>query len=90
MTLIAQLFLLLLALYCYTRAFQDFLIKLDMKPHTRLVDISVFSLNNVTVRPTKIMSNLLKHLKIQIFKVIFQFGKLIEFHNFGRSDDDII
>ena len=51
---------------------QDFLIKLDMKPCMHLVEISIFSLNNVTVRLTKIMNNLLKHLKILIFKVIFQ------------------
>ena len=37
-----------------------------------------FPLNNVTVRLTKIMNNLLEHLKILIFKVIFQCGKLIE------------
>ena len=33
---------------------------------------------NVTVRLTKIMSNLLEHLKILIFKVIFQCWKLIK------------
>ena len=31
-----------------------------------------FFITNVTVRFTKIMSNLLKHVKILIFKVIFQ------------------
>ena len=36
----------------------DFLIKLGMKPHMHLVEISIFSLNNVTVRPTKIMNRL--------------------------------
>ena len=35
---------------------QDFLLELGMKPHIRLVEISIFSLNNVTVRPTKIMN----------------------------------
>ena len=33
---------------------QDFLIELDMKPHLHLVEISILSLNNVTVRLTKI------------------------------------
>ena len=33
----------------------DFLIDLDMKPCMHLVKISIFSLNNVIVRPTKIM-----------------------------------
>ena len=37
-------------------SFQDFLIELDMKPPMHLVEISIFSLNNVTVRPTKIMN----------------------------------
>ena len=53
-------------------SFQDFLIELDMKPRMHLVETSIFSLNNVTVRLTKIMNNLLEHLKILIFKVIFQ------------------
>ena len=52
--------------------FQDFLIQMDMKPSMHLVEISIFSLDNVTVRLTKIMNNLLEHLKILIFKVIFQ------------------
>ena len=50
---------------------QDFLRKLGMKPHVHLVEISIFSLNNVIVRLTKIMNNLLEHLKIRTFKVIF-------------------
>ena len=36
--------------------FQDFLIELDMKPRIHLVEISIFLLNNVTVRRTKIMN----------------------------------
>ena len=44
-----------------------------------LVEISIFSLNKVTIRLTKILNNLLEHLKILILKVIFQCGKLIEF-----------
>ena len=43
---------------------QDFLSKLGMKPQMHLVEISIFSLNHVTVRLTKIMNNLLKHFKI--------------------------
>ena len=49
---------------------QDFLIKLDMKPCMYLVEISIYSLNHVIVRLTKIMKNLLKHLKIRTFKVL--------------------
>ena len=37
---------------------QDFLFKLDMKPHMHLVEISIFSLNHVIVRPTKIIKDL--------------------------------
>ena len=35
---------------------QDFLIKLGIKPHMHLWEISIFSLNNVSFRPTKIMN----------------------------------
>ena len=56
---------------------QDFLIKLDMKPRMHLVEISIISLNNVTVtlwtEPTRI-GHILKNwsiLKITIFKNIF-------------------
>ena len=50
--------------------FQDFLFQLDMKPRMHLVEINVFSLNNVTIRPTKIMNNAEKKgsfLENQIF-----------------------
>ena len=47
-----------------------FLIKLGMNLSTHLVDISIFSLNNVIIWLTKIMNNLLKYIKILIFKVI--------------------
>ena len=57
-------------------SFQDFLIELDMNPRMHLVETSIFSLNNVTVRLTKIMNNLLEHLKILIFKVIFQCDRI--------------
>ena len=50
-------------------------------PCMHLEEISIFSLHNVTVRLTKIMNNLLEHLKILIFKVIFQCWKSVEiFH----------
>ena len=39
----------------------DFLIELGMKPHMYLVEISIFSLNNVTVRPIKIMNRVDKN-----------------------------
>ena len=35
---------------------QDVLIKLDMKPCMHLVEISIFSLNDVIIRLTKIMN----------------------------------
>ena len=41
---------------CSLESVQDFLIKLDMKPCMHLVEISIFSLNLVIVRPTKIMN----------------------------------
>ena len=50
---------------------QDFLIMLDMKPCMHLVEISIFSLNHVILRLTKIMNNLLEHQEIRTFKVIF-------------------
>ena len=40
---------------------QDFLIKLGSKPHIYLQEISIFSINHVTVRPTKIMNRADKH-----------------------------
>ena len=41
---------------------QDFLIKLDMKPRMyALVEISILSLNNATIRHTKIMSRAYKN-----------------------------
>jgi len=49
---------------------QDFLI---MKPCMHLVEISIISLINFTIRLTKIMNNLLKDLRILIFKVILQY-----------------
>jgi hypothetical protein len=38
---------------CRVESFQDFLIKLDMKPRMHLVEISIFPLNKVTIRLTK-------------------------------------
>ena len=42
-----------------------------MKPRMHILKISIFSLNHVIVRPTKIMNNLLKDCKIRTFKVTF-------------------
>ena len=39
---------------------QDFLCNLGMKPHMHLVEISIFSLNHVIIRPTKIIKDLRK------------------------------
>ena len=52
-------------------AVQDVLIKLGIKPLMHLLEISIFSLNNDIVRLTKIMNNLVKDLKILIFKTFF-------------------
>ena len=53
-------------------SFQDFLIEFDMKAHMHLVKITIFSLNNITVRPTKIMNRADKNeahfQKIKYFK----------------------
>jgi hypothetical protein len=74
-------------------SFQDILIELDMKPRMHIVETSIFSLNNVTARLTKIMNNLLEHIKILIFKVIFSvlkidriFQKKKSFENIGLGD----
>ena len=83
---------------------QDFLIKLGIKPHLRILKISIFSLNHVIIRPTKIMKKLLKVCKInRVFLIFFEnfdfksilFLKMCPIfvcsvHNFGKSDDDII
>ena len=37
-------------------SFQDFLMKLDKKARMHLVEISIFSLNNITVGPIKILN----------------------------------
>ena len=41
---------------CTLDTVQDFLIKLGIKPRMHLWEISILSLNNVIVRPTKIMN----------------------------------
>ena len=43
---------------CTIDTIQDFLCKLGMKPHIHLVEIRIFSLNRVIVRPTKIIKDL--------------------------------
>ena len=50
---------------------QDFLCTLGMKPGVHLLEIGIFSLCHVIVRST-LIRNLLKDLKILLFKVIFQ------------------
>ena len=50
---------------------QDFLIKLGIKPCMHILKKSIFSLDHVIVRPTKIMNTLLKVCKMCAFKVIF-------------------
>ena len=52
------------------KSFQDFLIKLDMKPLMHLLEISIFSLNIDIVRLTKTMNNVVNDLKILSIKVI--------------------
>ena len=70
----------LLSTYCICnlKTVQDFLIKLGIKLHMHLWEISIFSLNNDLVRLTKIMNNFVKDLKILSFKVIFQCLKLVK------------
>ena len=51
---------------------QDFLIKLDMKQCMHLLEISIFSLNLVIVRPSKIMNRADKNLKNQKFENFFK------------------
>ena len=53
---------------------QDFLCNLGMKPHMHLVEISIFSLNHVIVRPK--------------YYLCTGFTDLL--NNFGRSFDEMI
>ena len=57
---------------------QDFLIKLGIKPLMHLLEISIFSLNNVIVRLTKIMNRqkLGTFLGYKVLKKIKVFKKL--------------
>ena len=63
---------------CAVETVQDFLMKLEIKPLSYLLEISIFFLNNDLVRLAKIMNNLAKDLKIRSFKDIFQYLKLVE------------
>ena len=63
---------------CELDTVQDFLIKLGIKLRLHILKISIFSLNHVIIRPTKIMNNLLKVCKICTFKVIFWHQKSTE------------
>ena len=62
---------------CIVETVQDFLIKLDIKPLMHLLKISILSLNNDSIRLTKIMNKLVKDCKTRTFKVIFQCLKLV-------------
>ena len=53
---------------CQVGIIQEFLYKFGMKPLIDLVEIITFSLYHVIIRPTKIISNLLKGHKL-IFKL---------------------
>ena len=84
---------------CLLESFQDFLIKLDMKPCIHLVEISIFSLNNVTVRPIKIMNRADKYwphfLKIKYFKKIqkhflLKVGLLLQYSSKKKNWKDSI
>ena len=59
---------------CTLESVQDFLIKLDMKPCLHVLKISIFYLNHVIIRHTKLMNNLFKVCKIT-YKVIFKHQK---------------
>ena len=50
----------LMLAHCVLDTIQDFLFKLGMKARMHLVEISIFSLNHVIVRPTKIIKDLCK------------------------------
>ena len=56
---------------CQLESVQDFMCELGMKPCTHLVKISIFSLNHVIVRPTKIKNRANKNwehfLKNKVF-----------------------
>ena len=67
---------------CIVDTIQDFLCYLGMKPFMHLVEISIFSLNHVIVRPTKIIKDLCKDYLFNGFTEVLD--------NFGRSDDDMI
>ena len=67
---------------------------MGIKPLTHLLEIGVFSLNNVIVRLTKIMNRAdknwahfqkIKYFKNQIFEI---FDKVV--HNFGKPEEVII
>ena len=60
---------------CVLDTVQDFFIMLGIKPCLHILKISIFSLNHIIVRPTKIMNNLLKVCKICTFKIIFRHQK---------------
>ena len=79
------------SIYCAPSAhldtFTDVLIELGIKTCTHLLEVSIFSLNQVIVRPTEIIKDLSvkpvhKHYLCTGFKEVL--------NNFGRSADDMI
>ena len=60
---------------CQVGIIQEFLYKFGMKPLIDLVEIITFSLYHVIIRPTKIISNILKVHKFLIFKLNFHSWK---------------
>ena len=60
---------------------QDFLIKLDIKPLMHLLEISIFSLDNVILRLTKVMNRDDKNCVVALLK-IFMGLALVHFQNY--------
>ena len=82
---------------CQVENIYYFLFKFAMKPHIDLVEIIIFSLYHVIIRPTKIISNLLKVRKLLIFKFNFHcwksmesFWKTISLRNIRLGDQCIL
>ena len=68
--LASKINLIILIFFCayYLDTIQDFLIKLCINPLMHLLEIDIFSIYHVIIRPTKIMNNLIKNCKIRIFQ----------------------
>ena len=66
---------------------QHFLIKLGIKPPLHILKISIFSLNHVIIRPTKILNNLLKVCKVCTFKITFHIKNHLNLSDFFSVKD---